>query len=87
MPGRVTLGGGSTYLLGRVTLLGGLTFNDVKGRGRVSLLRRLSFRLSDYCRILTIYKHDFAWLCLLVDVAKGITPYVKGGYLLTLLEV
>ena len=35
MPGRVTLGGGSPYLLCRVTLLGGLTFYKVKGRVRV----------------------------------------------------
>ena len=43
MPGRVTLGGGSSYLLGRVTLLGGLTFYHVQGRGKVTLLRGLSF--------------------------------------------
>ena len=57
--GRVTLGGGSPYLLGRVTLLGGLPFYHVKGRGRVTLPRGLSFRLADYCRICAIYKHDF----------------------------
>ena len=39
MPGRVTPGGGSPYLLGRVTLLGGLTFYHVKGQSRVTLLR------------------------------------------------
>ena len=59
MPGRVTLGGGSPYLLGRVTLLGGLTFYNVKGRGTVTLLRGFSFQLSDYCRIRAIYKHGF----------------------------
>ena len=36
MPGRATPGGGFPCLLGRVTLLGGLTFYHVKGRGRVT---------------------------------------------------
>ena len=76
MPGRVALGGGSPYLLSRVTLQRGLTFYHVKGRGRVTLLRRLSFRLSDYCRIRAIYKHGFAWLCLLVEVALGTTLHM-----------
>ena len=87
MPGRVTLGEGSPYLLGRVNLLGGLTFYHAKGRGRVTLLRGLSFRLSNYCRILAICKHGFAWLCLLVEVALGTTFHMKrGDYLLTLLK-
>ena len=76
MPGRATLGGGSPYLFGRITLLGGLTFYHVKGRGRVTLLRGLSFRLSDYCRIRAIDKHGFAWLCLLVEVALETTYHM-----------
>ena len=79
MPGRVTLGGGSPYLLGRVNLVGGLTFYHVKGRGRVTLLRGLSFRLSDYSRIRAMYKHDFAWGCLLVEVTLGTTFDMKRG--------
>ena len=61
--GRFTLEGGSPHLLGRVTLLEGFTFYHVKGRGRVTLVRGLSFQLSDYCLIRAIYKHDFSWLC------------------------
>ena len=60
MPGRVTRGGGSPYLLGRITLLGGSMFYHVKGRGRVTHLRGLRFRVSDYCRVRAIYKHGFA---------------------------
>ena len=76
MPGRVTLGGGSSYLLGRVTALGGLTFYHVKGLGRVTLLRGLSFQLSGYCRIGPIYQHGFVWLCLFVEVALGTTLHM-----------
>ena len=87
MLGRVTLEGGSPCLLGRVTPVGGSTFYHVNGRGRFTLVGGLRFRLSDYCRIRAIYKHGFAWLCLLVeDNPRDNTPHVKGGYLLTVLE-
>ena len=46
MPGWVTLGRGSPSLLGRVTLLGGLTFYHVKGRGRVTLLISFDYRIT-----------------------------------------
>ena len=71
VPGVVTLGRGSPYLPGRVTLEGGLTFYHIKGQGRVTLLRGLRFRLSDYCRIRAVSKQGFARLSLLVEVALG----------------
>ena len=47
IPGRVTLRGGSPYPLRKVTLLGRVTFYHGEDRGSVTLLRGLSFRLSD----------------------------------------
>jgi len=76
MSGRVTLGGRSHYLLSKVTFPGRLTFCHAKGRGRVTLLRGLSLRLSDHCCIRAIYKNGLAWLCLLVEVAPGTTLHM-----------
>ena len=47
------------YMLGRVTILGGIAFYHVNGRGRVTRLRGTSFRPSHYIR--AIGKHGFAW--------------------------
>ena len=88
---RVTLRGGLPssivfpgfiYMPGRVTL-GGLTFCRVKGRGRVTLLRGLSFRISDYCHIRAIYENK---MLVSRGSSRDNTPLVKGGYFLTLLE-
>ena len=49
MRGRVTLGVGSPYLLGRVTLLEWPTFCHVNSWGRVTLLEGSTFVRSDYC--------------------------------------
>ena len=68
---------GLPYQLGRVILLGGLTsYHHVNGPGRVTLLRGLSFLLSNKCRVRAIYKHGFAWLCFLVEVALGRTLHM-----------
>jgi len=57
-----------TIFWNKVTKLGRLTFYHVNAQGRVTLLKRLSFRLLDYFRIRAIYKHGFLWWCLLVEV-------------------